>query len=158
MQPLDKYDAVSKAIEKYANMVRRICFLYLRDKEDVEDIFQEVFLKYFLNVGQLKDEEHQKAWLCRVTFNTCKNLTRSFWRKKVVSIEKIDIPYEHPEEGELLKEVVKLPSDYKEVIYLHYFEGWTIPEIAEMMQKNTNTVYSQLRYAKERLKRKMEGS
>lgn len=152
----DNDDAVSFAIEKYADMVRRICFLYLRNREDVEDVFQEVFLKYFLHVHQLKDEQHQKAWLCTVTFNKCKNLCKSFWRKNVVSIEEMEIPYESPEQGELLKEILKLPPDDKEVIYLHYFEGLTIPEIAEIKKRNINTIYSRLRYAKKRLKQKIE--
>lgn len=152
----DRHDAVSMAIDKYANMVRRICFLYLKDKADVEDVFQEVFLSYFLNIDQLKDEQHQKAWLCKVAFNKCKNLQKSFWRKNVVGIDELDIPYENPEQGELIKEILKLPSDYKEVIYLHYYEGWTVPEIAEMKKKNINTIYSRLRYAKARLKQKIE--
>jgi len=152
----DKNDVVSIAIEKYANLVRRICFLYLKDKSDVEDVFQEVFLSYFLNIDQLKDEQHQKAWLYRVASNKCKNLQKSFWRKKVVRVEEMDIPYENPEQGELIKEILKLPINYKEVIYLHYYEGWTVPEIAEMKKKNINTIYSRLRYAKARLKKKME--
>lgn len=156
MQHSDRNDDVSIVVEKYADMVRRICFLYLHNRADVEDVFQEVFLQYLLNADQFTDEQHQKAWLCRVTFNKCKNLCRSFWRKKVVSIEEMEIPYESSEQGEVIKEVLKLPSNYKEVIYLYYFEGWSVPEIAEMKGKNLNTIYSRLRYAKEHLKKKLE--
>ncbi len=148
-------DAVSTAIEKYADMVRRICFLYLKNSADVEDVFQDVFLKYFLNAGALQSEEHQKAWLCKVTFNKCKDLCKSSWRKKTVSIEEIDIPYESPEQSELIKAVLQLPPEHKQLIYLHYYEGLTIPEIAQSMNKNTNTIYSQLRRAKARLKQKV---
>ncbi len=154
-QSLGTDDSVSIAIEKHADMVRRICFLYLRNNADVEDVFQEVFLKFFLHTESLQNEEHQKAWLCRVTFNKCKDLCKSFWRKKVVSIEEMEIPYETPEQSELIKAVLQLPSEYKELVYLHYYEGRTIPEIAEIMQKNTNTVYSQLRRAKAQLKQKV---
>jgi len=149
-------DFVSTAIEKHADMVRRICFLYLRNYADVEDVFQEVFFKFFLCARLLQDEEHQKAWLCRVTFNKCKDLCRSFWRKKVVSIEQTEIPYETPEQGELMKAILQLPSGYKELVYLHYYEGWTIPEISGMLHKNPNTVYSRLRKAKAQLKKKVE--
>ena len=141
-QSLGTNDAVSAAIEKHADMVRRICFIYLRNFADVEDVFQEVFLKFFLNAESFQSEEHQRAWLCRVTFNKCKDLCKSYWRNKVVSIEEMEIPFESPTQGELIKAVFELPPEYKEVIYLHYYEGRTIPEIAEIMQKNTNTVYT----------------
>lgn len=148
-------DYISAAIEKHADMVRRICFLYLRNSADVEDVFQEVFLKFFLNYDTFASDDHQKAWLCRVTFNKCKDLCKSFWRKQVVSIEGMEIPYETPEQGELIKTVLELPSELKELIYLHYYESRPIPEIAEIMQKNTNTVYSMLRRAKALLKKKV---
>lgn len=155
-QSLGTNDDISVAIEKYANMVSRICFLYLRNKNDVEDIFQEVFLKFFLNAASFNNEEHKKAWLCRVTFNKCKDLCKSTWRKNVSSIEEMVIPYENHEQSVLMNAVLKLPNEYKELVYLHYYEGRTIPEIAEFMQKNTNTVYSKLRRAKARLKQEME--
>jgi len=148
-------DPVAVAIEKYADMVRRICFLYLRNSSDVEDVFQEVFLKFFLYVPQFENEQHEKAWLCKVTFNKCKDLNRSLWRHKVVSLENLEIPYENQEQGDLIRAVLQLPSKYKEVIYLHYYEGWTIPEIAGIMQKNVNTVYTNLRRAREKLKAKV---
>ncbi len=148
-------DAVSAAIEKYADMVRRICFLYLKDYSDVEDVFQEVFLKFFLNTDKFESPKHEKAWLCRVTFNKCKDLCKSFWRKKVVSIEEMDIPYESPAQEELIKVVLLLPTEYKDLVYLHYYEGRPIPEIAELMQENVNTVYSRLRRAKALLRRRL---
>ncbi len=148
-------EVIAITIEKYADMVCRICYLYLNDKADVEDVFQEVFLKFFLNAASFKDEQHQRAWLCRVTFNQCKDLCKSFWRKKVVSIEEMDIPYESPEQSELMQAVLQLPLPYKELIYLHYYEDRTVVEIAEILQKNQNTVYTQLRRAKEQLKKKL---
>ncbi len=154
--PLVSDDLLSIAIEKYADMVRRICFLYLKDKAEVEDVFQEVFLQYFLHIDTFRDEQHQKAWLCRVTFNKCKDMNKSIWRRRVVSIENLEIPFENPDQGELVTAVLKLPLNYRQIIYLHYYEGWTIPEIAEIMQQNVNTVYTQLRRAKARLKHKVE--
>jgi len=148
-------DTITAAIEKYSDMVRRICFLYLKNDADVEDVFQEVFLKFFQNFDTFESEEHQKAWLCRVAFNKCKDLHKSFWRKNVVGIEDRELPYELPEQSEVTKAVLELPPDQKELIYLHYYEGRPIPEIAEIMQKNQNTVYSLLRRAKTRLKKKV---
>ena len=148
-------DYVSAAIEKYADMVRRICFLYLQNQADVEDVFQEVFLQFFLHSDTLETEEHRKAWLCRVTFNKCKDLCRSFWHKRVVSIEEMDIPYESPEQDALISAVLTLPPDQKEVVYLHYYEDRPVPEIAGILHRNENTVYSLLRRAKKQLKKRV---
>jgi len=148
-------DYITAAIEKYSDMVRRICFLYLKNNADVEDVFQEVFLKFFKNFDSFESEEHQKSWLCRVAFNQCKDLHKNFWRKNVVDLEGQEISYELPEQSDLTKAVLELPADQKEVVYLHYYEGRPIPEIAGIMQINPNTAYSLLRRAKIRLKKKV---
>ncbi|MHB1485757.1 MAG: RNA polymerase sigma factor [Saccharofermentanales bacterium] len=149
-------DRVSEAVEKYGDMIRRICFLNLKNKADVEDIFQEVFLKLLLHTEPFENEEHERGWLCRVTFNQCKDLHKSFWRRKVESIEDMDIPYECPEQSEEILAVLSLPHDWKQIIYLHYYEEMTIPEIAALLKKNKNTVYTNLRRAKASLKANLE--
>jgi len=148
-------DRISQEIEKYADMVRRICFLYLRNEADVEDVSQEVFLQFFLHYDAFENEAHKKAWLCRVAFNKCKDQVRSFWRKRVVSIEDMQLAYEDPEQSGLIKAVLALAPDQREFVYLHFVEGFTVPEIAEMAGKNENTVYSALRRAKAQLKKKV---
>ena len=147
---------VSEAIEKYSNMIRRICFISLKNMADVEDVFQEVFLKFYLHYDSFQNEEHEKAWLCRVAFNQCKDFHKNFWHKRVSSIEEMEIPYESPEQSYLIEAVLALPADWKQVVYLHFYEGMTIPEIANVMNKNVNTVYTNLRRAKERLKFKLK--
>jgi RNA polymerase sigma-70 factor (ECF subfamily) len=146
---------ISNTIEKYGDMVRRISFLYFSNRADVEDVFQEVFLQYFLNIDKIKDEEHKKAWLCRVTFNKCNDLKKSFWRRNVVSLDKVEVPFENEEQSEIIAAVFKLQNDYKNIIYMHYYEGYTIPEIAEILNKNINSVYSLLRRAKGKLKKEL---
>lgn len=150
-------DMVMVAIDKYADMVRRICFLHLGNRSDIEDVFQEVFLQYFLNIDKFQSEEHKKAWICRVTFNKCKDMNKSFWRKRVVALDdNLEITYENEEQSEIITTLLQLPDKYKDVIYLHYYEGWSVPEIAEILHQNTNTVYSRLRRAKEKLRVKEE--
>lgn len=155
-QAFDTNDRVSDAVEKYGNMIRRICFLDLRNMHDVEDVFQEVFLKFLLHADSFQSEEHEKAWLCRVTFNQCKDLQKSFWRKKVDSIDDLEIPYDSPEQSDLMPAVLSLPQRWKQIIYLHFYEGMTVPEIAGLMNKNVNTVYTDLRRAKAQLKLKLK--
>ncbi|HBT63872.1 MAG TPA: RNA polymerase subunit sigma-24 [Ruminococcaceae bacterium] len=147
-----KSRTISEAVDKHADMVRRICFLYLRNYADVEDVFQEVFLKFMLYSKNLSNENHEKAWLCRVTYNQCKDLLKSTWRKKVISIEEMDIPYQDDELNDFLSLIHQLPPHYRQVLYLHFYEKMTIPEIASSLKKNTNTVYTHLNRAKKLLK------
>lgn len=150
-------DAVIKALTKYADMVRKISFMYLRRQADVEDIFQEVFLKLLLHTDPFENEEHEKAWLCRVTINQCKDLHKSFYRKNVCCIDDVNPVFEDKNENELMGEVLSLPPKYKDVIYLFYYEGYTATEISKILEKKENTIYSRLHRARVILKNKLGG-
>ena len=80
---------VSRAIDRYADTVQRLCMIYLKNQADTEDIFQTVFLKYATSTVAFESEEHEKAWLIRVTINACKDLLRSFFRSRTVSMEEV---------------------------------------------------------------------
>ena len=88
---------VNRAVDLYADTVYRICMLHLKNTAGTEDIFQEVFLKYALSSIDFENETHEKAWIIRVTVNQCKDLIKSFFRSKTVSIDQITPPsYEPP--------------------------------------------------------------
>ena len=142
------------AIDRYADMVRRICFVHLKNADDTEDIFQEVFLKYALHAVDFEDSAHEKAWLIRVTINACRDLLKNAFRSRTVSLEElIDLPSEERERhGEVLDAVLNLPKKYKDVVYLYYYEGYSAPEIANILGKNTNTIYTLLARARNQLK------
>jgi len=150
---------VNRAIELYADTVRRICLLHLKNYADTEDIFQTVFLKYALYSGEFESSEHEKAWLIRVTVNACHDLLKSFSHRNTVSLEVLaeESAAEDPENGEVLQAVLSLPKKYKDVIYLHYYEGYSAVEIAKMLGKNENTVYSLLSRARGLLKDMLGG-
>ena len=76
-----------RAIQRYADTVRRICMVHLKNEADTEDIFQAVFLKYVLHTAPFASEEHEKAWLIRVTINTCRDLLKDFFRARTVPLE-----------------------------------------------------------------------
>ncbi len=153
---IDINEKINVTLKKYSNMIRRICFLYLKSSVDVDDIFQEVFLKLLQKKTPFKSDEHEKAWLIRVTINKCKDVYKSFWRKNIDSIENIDLPFEDKMESDLFQIVLTLPEKYKDVIYLYYYEGYTVPEIANLLNKNENTIYSHLHRAREIIKGKLE--
>jgi RNA polymerase sigma-70 factor (ECF subfamily) len=146
------------AIEKYADPVRRICFVYLKNYHDTEDVFQDVFLKYVLHDAEFQSDDHEKAWIIRVAINACKDTLRSFFRKKVTSIEElITEPSFVDDKREVLDAVLRLPPKYKDVIYLFYFEGYSVLEIATMLKKNENTIYTWLSRARTQLRTSLGG-
>ena len=150
---------VDRAMERYADTVWRICTVHLKNHADTEDIFQTVFLKYALRPGSFRDAEHEKAWFIRVTVNACRDLLRRFRRAPTVPLEALgDQPAPlPPDHREVLEAVQALPEQYRDVVYLHYYEGYTAPEIGRLLGKNVNTVYTLLTRSKELLRQKLGG-
>ncbi len=150
---------VNRAVDLYADTVRRICMVRLKSYDDTEDIFQTVFLKYLLSSAVFESKEHEKAWFIRVTINACKDLLKSFFHKRTVSLdEAFPINAELTEDHrEVLEAVLELPEKYKDVIYLHYYEGYTAVEISKLLNKNVNTVYTLLNRAKGLLRKVLGG-
>ena len=152
-------EEANRAVDLYGDTVRRICMIHLKNRADTEDIFQNVFLKYVLRTAPFDSPEHEKAWIIRVTANACKDLLRSFFRSRTVSLGVlIETPREMPEDhSDILEAVLALPEKYKDPIYLHYYEGYTAEEIGRILGKNTNTVYTLLTRARQMLKTRLEG-
>ena len=150
---------VNHAVEEYADMVQRVCFYYLKNRADTEDVFQKVFLKYMLHGEPFSDGEHEKAWVLRVAINACKDHLRSFFRRNTVPLEMItemaaEIPEDH---REVLEAVLALPEKYKDPVYLHYYEGYSAAEIGKILGKQENTVYSLLSRGRAILKDRLGG-
>lgn len=153
----DKNAFVVRALEKHADMVRRICFMYTKNRDDVEDIFQDVFLQLCRYEERFDSEEHEKAWLIRVTINKCKDLHKSFFKSRVYPLDDIEITFEDDTDNVVLEEILALPKKFKDVIYLFYYEGYSVPEISELLGTKENTVYSHLHRAKQKLKKNLRG-
>ena len=149
----------NRAIDRYADLVRRVCMIHMKNHVDTEDIFQTVFLKYVTGTTEFESEEHEKAWFIRVTINACKDLLRSFFRSRTVSLDDLlEQPDQVPEDHrEVLEAVLALPDKYRDVVYLHYYEGYTAPEIGTILHKNPNTVYTLLTHARDELRKMLGG-
>ena len=148
-----------RAVERYSDMVRRLCMIHLKNYADTEDIFQTVFLKYVLSSVSFENEEHEKAWFIRVTINACKDLLKSFFRSRTVSLDEIaEQSSEMPKDDrEVLEAVLSLPPKYKDVVYLHYYEGYTAPQISRILGKNVNTIYTLINRSRQLLRDKLGG-
>ena len=148
---------VNRAVEQYADMILRLCTVSLKNIQDAEDVLQTVFLKYALSREAFQSAEHEKAWLIRVASNQCKDVLKSFFRRHTVSLEEAELPWTEPAQLDVLEAVRALPKAYREVVYLHYYEGYTAPEIAGILRKNPNTIYTHLFRAKAMLKEALGG-
>ena len=148
-----------RVIERYSDTVRRLCAVHLKNDADTEDIFQTVFLKYVLSSVSFENEEHEKAWFIRVTINACKDLLKNFFRRRTVPLdEAAELPAQPPPDyRDVWEAVFSLPQKYRDVVYLHYFEDYTAPEISRILGKNVNTVYTLLTRAKQMLRDKLGG-
>ena len=153
-----EYDTV-RVVETYSDMVRRICLYHLKNIADTEDICQDIFMKYMLYDGNFEDAEHEKAWLIRVAINACKDHFKSLFRHKTVPLDILaeEASVLEPGQSEVLEAVLSLPSKYKDVIYLHYYEGYSASEIAGLVKSKENTVYSLLSRGRSILKKKLGG-
>lgn len=150
---------IISAVERYADMVQRLCVVHVKNSADADDVFQTVFLKYALSAVQFENEQHEKAWMIRVTINACKDLLKNFFRRHTVPL---DDALEKPapctqQQRDVLQAVQGLPAKYRDVVYLHYYEGYTAAQIADILHRNTNTVYTLLTRARTMLKEKLGG-
>ncbi len=163
-------DDVEKLYRKFGDMVYRVGVLYLRNEQEAYDVVQDVFLKLLCHPRQFEDEEHEKAWFLRVAINRCKDQLKSRWHKRRVTWNEYQeesrmLPEDtaestegHLEEKELIMEaVMKLPDIYKEVVLLHYYEGYQAEEIARVLHRNPSTIRSRLQKARELLKKSLKG-
>lgn len=150
---------VNNAIEQYSDMILRLCTVYLKNEADAEDIFQTVFLKYALYKKPFESREHEKAWLIRVTINACKDLLKSFSHSRTISMEDLSAYSSQmtQEHYAVMEAVWSLPKQYRDVIYLHFYEGYTAPEIAGILKRNPNTVYTHLHQGKKLLRESLGG-
>lgn len=147
--------------QKYASIVFRTAYYFLLNKDDAEDIVQEVFIKYFISNKTFNDDDHEKAWILTVTANLSKNVLRSKSRQNLElddTIKIVDNKFEKATTNHLdLEEaMIRLTANQRLVIYLFYYEQIPIKNIAKIMKSNENTVKSHLLRAKSKMKTYLE--
>ncbi len=148
---------IASVVEKYSDMVYRAAYHALCDRHYAEDITQEVFLKLMRSLPDFESDEHEKAWLLRVTINMCKTYNRKTYSHPTAELSETIVSKERFGTGPVMEAVMELPEKYRTAVYLHYFEGYKVAEIAEMTGTNQNTVSSLLMRARQRLKTMLEG-
>lgn len=151
--------SVDEVLGLYSDMVYRLAYARTKNRQDAEDITQEVFLKYIRSNQEFEDEEHRKAWLLKVTANTSKSILTSAWARHYAQMDLEEIPEKTAgieEKSEVFYAVQRLPEKYRIVIQLYYYEELSIREISEVLSKKESTVKSLLRRGRERVKKMLE--
>lgn len=138
-------------VEEFSDTVTRLCIVHTGNYADAEDCYQNVFFKLFKALEK-GDVPNPKAWIIKVTLNECRSVLRYRLRKNTVDLNKITAAAEDSREHEMLDLVFRLPPKYRDVIYLYYYEELSVEEISEATKTNVNTVKSQLKRGREKLR------
>ncbi len=147
-------ESAGAVIEKYSNMVYRLAYARTGSRHDADDIYQEVFLRYFRRKPVFDSEEHRKAWLLRVTVNCSNSFLSAPWQRRTMGLPE-DLPYEggRKDHLDLHSKLQMLPAKYRGVIHLFYYEELSVEEIARILHRKPSTVRTQLVRARQRLAR-----
>lgn len=145
---------INYIVDEYSNMLKRLAYQNLKIKSDAEDIVQGTFIS-LLNQKSFQDEEHLKVWLIRVVINKCHNRNKLSWVRKDVEFEDYHADVTK-DDLDIWVYLEQLDVKHRTVLYLHYYEGYKIREISNILGVKQNTVNSQLTRARQKLKAIME--
>ena len=146
-------DFIRKVVDGYSDIIFRVSYQYVRNRQDSEDVLQETLLELlkYLRRSEFQSDEHMKAWLIRVAINKSINVAKYNARRRTKQIS--DIREESVQQWDELESVLdKLSATDREVVYLHYFEGYSAKEIAEIIQKTEKSVFKRLSRSRKKLK------
>lgn len=150
--------ALEITIQNQSDTVYKLAYTYTKNKYDADDIYQEVFLRFFNRKPEFQNEEHTKAWFIRTTINCCKSLYLSSWFKRTVVMEEIqNDSADIFQEDSLFQAVMELPKKYREVIHLFYYEEYSVKEIAGILKRSESSVTTQLNRGRSMLKKMIGG-
>ena len=149
---------IEKVLAQYSDMIYKIALARVKNREDAEDILQDVLVKYMLNQKPFESEEHERAWLIRVTINCCNKLVTTSWAKRVMTLDDLSMltdgalgGIETKAENEVYQAVLNLPEKYRIPIHLFYYEQLPVAEIAAALDMKENTVKSLLLRGRKKL-------
>lgn len=142
---------------QYSNLIFKIAMLHTGNSSDAEDITQDAFIRLFHKAPVFKDFEHERRWLIRVTINLCKDKKKSAWSKRTVTLFEVEsTPDSSPDDLWLIEQVMSLPDSYRLVVHLHYYEGYDVKEIADILRIGASAVKMRLKRGREMLKIRLE--
>lgn len=145
--------------DRHADTVYRVCFAYMKNAPEAEDMTQETFLRLISHDKPFENRRHEKAWLIVTASNLCKDALKKWWRYSENIDDYPNLAQESPETGnEVLDAILALPPDYKDAVYMYYYEGYTTVEIARHLNCPESTVRSRLSRARKQLQTMLGGA
>ncbi len=155
--PIRSREELAGLYRRHVGMVYQICLMLMKNVPDAEDATQTVFQKVMEYHKPFRDPEHEKAWLIVTARNECRNQLKHWWRTRRAGPEALEqIAWEQPKDGELWELILKLPEKERLVLYLHYCQGYSSLETAEILGQNPSTVRTWLVKARWKLKELLE--
>ena len=151
-----KKEYVDMIVNKYSDMLFRICYCILCNKTDAEDALQDTFVKLITKAPEFTTEEHEKAWLIKVATNISKNIVLLRLRRSTLALENVAEIGVKDEDCEVFEAIMSLPVKYKVVMVLFYVEGYKTEEIADILQISSEAVRKRLQKGRELLKIEFE--
>ncbi len=149
------HDEMTKIIKRNSNMVYRLAFSQMKNRDDANDVYQDVFLRFIKRQPQFENEQHEKAWFIRVTLNCSKTSLTSFWKTKVCEIDE-SFEAQEVEKEDLTFALNKLSKKYRAVIHLFYYEDMSIKDIAQSLNISEGNAGMMLSRARKKLKEILE--
>lgn len=151
-------EELSQIYNRHVNTVYKVCLMFMKNRQDTEDMVQNTFIRLMRDKTRFESEEHEKAWLIRTATNLCKDYFRGWWSKTIGMDNVAEVAVDTPLNiDETLNIVLNLPPKYKTAVYLYYYEGYSTVEISKILNLNESTVRSRLFTARKLLKIEMEG-
>ena len=147
----------AEVVRKYCDAVYRLAFACVKNNADADDVFQEVFLRYFKQPREFASEEHRKAWLLRVTINCSRKLHASAWFRRTSPLDEQEAAFNKPDESGLGQALAQLRPKYRSVVHLFYYEDYSIKQIAELEALTESHVRTLLTRARAQLKELLKG-
>lgn len=152
MKNLTNENYITAAVNTYSDTVFRVAFQYVKNRVDAEDVLQEVFLTLYKKTPQFSvDDDGLKAWLIRVTINKSKDFLRANKRRRAF-VRNYQPPTQTNPYDEVFEALDKLSELDRNAIYLHYYEGYTAKEIAQILGGNERAITKRIERARKKLK------
>lgn len=143
--------------EKNADMLFRIALTYLQSSNDAQDAVHDVFIKYLKKSDKMKDDEHERAWLIRVTINHCLDMLRKQKIRNYIPLEEISetvmvVPEHISGVNNVMSSLALIPEKNKSAIILHCLEGYSVEETAKILRISVSAVKMRLSRGREALR------
>ena len=130
-----------QVVYRYQDTVFRLAYGYTKNHFDADDVTQNVLLQLYKTDKAFESEAHLKNWLLCVTVNQCKNLFRAPWRKHENLEDYANtLVFQEEDSKDLFCMVMGMDQKYRVTLLLHYYEGYSIREIAQIMNIPEKTV------------------